>query len=162
FHVATGNVRVANAVASGARTAVNNPIRTLADTSMKLGAMAYKLPQEALHLVTNNPVWNLVSTGVSFIPGIGQVIGAGMGALHAIGAGASLHDIALRAARQSLPGQPVSGIAFDIAVGILLKGQRPDAAALKVARDNVPGGAAGKAAFDVATSLILGKSHSAV
>ncbi len=144
---------------SVAKAAVHNPVTRLAEDAVREASKLTRLPQAALGLVTRTPVFQLVAQGVSYIPGIGQVVGAGMGALAAIGQGASMADIGLRAARGALPGQPASTAAFDIAVGILLKGQKLDATALKLARDRVPGGAYGKAAFDTAVNLIVGRSH---
>ena len=101
------------------------------------------------------PVWNIAQTGVSFIPGVGSAVSAGMAAAAALGRGESLKDIGLAAAKNALPGGPLAAAAFDVAIG-LANGKNIGAAALAAARSRVPGGDLGKAAFDAAISVSQG------
>lgn len=105
--------------------------------------------------VTGNPLWNIAQTGVSFIPGVGQGVSAGMAAASKIGRGASLADIGLAAARGAIPGGPAAQAAFDIAHGAL-RGHGLSASAMRALRAQVPGGAAGRGAFDAAVALQSG------
>ncbi len=118
-----------------------------------------QVAQKALNVVTNNPVWSVAQTGVSFIPGIGQAVSSGMAVASAVGRGVAAHDLALTAAKNALPGGPIAATAFDVAVG-LIKGGNVNAASLAAARNQIPGGALGRAGFDLAVSLLLGKSVS--
>lgn len=126
-------------------------------TAIKLHTDALKLAKHALKGVTNNPLWDIVATGASFIPGIGSAVSAGMAAAAAIGRGASLKDAAIAAVKNALPGGPVAAAAFDIAVGVA-HGDRIDQIALNTVRNQLPGGALGKAAFDAGLEVIKTKS----
>lgn len=106
--------------------------------------------------ITNNPAWNIAATGVSFIPGVGQGVSAGMAAAAAAGRGESLRDIGLAAAKNALPGGPVAAAAFDVALGVA-KGQKLDQIALNTVRNQLPGGPAAKAAFDVGLRAARGE-----
>lgn len=108
--------------------------------------------QSVAKVVTNNPVWDVVATGVSFVPGVGTAISAGMAATAAVGRGETAANIALAAAKGAIPGGPVAAAAFDIAVGVA-KGERLDSVALLAVRDAIPGGAAAKLAFDTGLTL---------
>ncbi|MBX3128386.1 MAG: LysM peptidoglycan-binding domain-containing protein [Polyangiaceae bacterium] len=105
--------------------------------------------------LSKSPLWNVAQTGVSFIPGVGQGVSAGMAAAAALGRGESARDIALSAARGAIPGGPLAQAAFDVAVGAA-RGQRLDEAALGAAREQLPGGAAARAAFDAGVALAQG------
>lgn len=136
---------------------VGKTVENLASDAVKVAGVPLHVAQGALNLITHNPVWDVAQGAISFVPLIGQAVSSGMAIAAQIGKGGSALDFALAAAKGALPGQPVSGYAFDVAVGLLLKGQRLDAKALELARSQVPGGELGKRAFDLAVSIILGK-----
>src|SRR5882672_3468516 len=48
-------------------------------------SVPYEVSRKALEGVTNNPLWNAAQTGVSFIPGIGQGVSAGMAVAAGVG-----------------------------------------------------------------------------
>lgn len=115
--------------------------------------------QKGLHVITDNPLWDMAQTGASFIPGIGSAVSAGMASAAAIGKGKSLADVGLAAARGALPGGAMTQAAFDIGVGAL-KGKRLDKVALGAIRRQLPGGPMAKGAFDAAIATIEGaKPH---
>jgi hypothetical protein len=103
--------------------------------------------------ITNNPLWKIAQTGVSFIPGLGQAVSAGMASAAALGRGESLTDIGLAAARGALPGP--AQIAMDIAIGAL-KHQNLGELALREVREQLPGGDVAKGAFDAAIAIAHG------
>jgi nucleoid-associated protein YgaU len=115
------------------------------------------LAQQGLSVLTQNPVWDIARTGVSFIPGVGSAVSAGMSAAAAVGAGKGLKDIALAAAKGAIPGGPAVQAAFDVGLG-MLEGKSPGDAVLAAVRDQVPGGDVGRAAFDAATQIAKGKA----
>src|ERR1041385_89052 len=92
----------------------HNPI---VEAAIRLHTSVLKLAKGALKGVTNNPLWNIAATGLSFIPGIGQAVSAGMAAAAALGRGMNLKDAALAAARNALPGGPLAAAAFAAARG---------------------------------------------
>jgi len=110
------------------------------------------LVQHGLSELTQNPLFNIAQTGVSFIPGVGTAVSGGMAAAAAVGRGESLNDIALDAAKGALPGGPLAQAAFDIAVGVAKGGNLSDAATHAL-REQVPGGEIGKAAFDAGMAV---------
>lgn len=117
--------------------------------------------QKGVGAITNNPLWDIARTGVSFIPGVGTAVSAGMAGASAIGRGESLKDIALSAAKGAIPGGPAAQAAFDVALG-LAKGKNVTDAILEGARNQLPGGDLGKAAFDAATAIAKGKAFDQV
>jgi hypothetical protein len=112
--------------------------------------------QKGVGVITNNPLWDIARTGVSFIPGVGTAVSAGMAGASAIGRGDSLKDIGLAAAKGAIPGGPAVQAAFDVALG-LAKGKNVTDTILSAARAQVPGGDLGKAAFDAANAIARGK-----
>lgn len=114
------------------------------------------LVKGALHAVTNNPVWDIVATGASFIPGIGSAVSAGMATAAAVGRGLSLKDAAILAAKNALPGGPLAAAAIDVAIGVA-QGHKIDEIALSVVRDQLPGGHLEKAIFDTTIAVAKGK-----
>lgn len=111
-----------------------------------------QLAQQGIKAVTNNPLWDVARTGVSFIPGVGTAVSAGMAGAAAIGRGESAQNIALAAAKGAIPGGPIVQAAFDVGIG-LANGKRVDDVILAGVRSQVPGGALGAAAFDTAIAL---------
>lgn len=109
--------------------------------------------------LTNNPIWDIARTGVSFIPGVGQAVSAGMAGAAALGRGESLKDIALSTARGAIPGGPAVQAAFDIGKG-LVTGKSPSEAVLAAVLDKVPGGELGKAAALASIAIAKGQSLS--
>jgi nucleoid-associated protein YgaU len=107
------------------------------------------------NVITNNPIFDIVKTGVSFIPGVGTAVSSGMSALAAIGRGQSLKDIALEAAKGALPGGAVTRAALDIGLGAI-QGKNLGDLALQTLRKQVPGGELGKAAFDAGAAIAKG------
>lgn len=119
--------------------------RVLQDVTRQVGKIASSLPKtlekatalgdralrSALSHVVNNPVWDIARTGVSFIPGVGAGVSAGMAATAAYGRNQSARDIALAAARGALPGGDLAKLAWDVGVG-LGKSPRLDRAAVQV------------------------------
>lgn len=122
----------------------------------KLASAAWGLQRDVLHTLTDNPIWDIAQTGISFIPGIGQAVSAGMATAAAVGKGKALADIALAAAKGAVPGGPLIQAAFDIGVG-LAQGQPLGDLALNELRNQVPGGELGKAAFDAARAVASGQ-----
>jgi nucleoid-associated protein YgaU len=123
-------------------------------------AGAENLVQQGLKAVTNNPLWDIARTGVSFIPGVGTAVSAGMAGAAAVGRGESLANIGLAAAKGAIPGGPIVLAAFDVGAG-LLSGKNVTDAVLAGVRSQVPGGAIGQAAFDAAVALKNGTALSA-
>jgi hypothetical protein len=113
--------------------------------------------QAAAHAVSANPLWDIAKTGISFIPGVGTAVSAGMSAVAAVGQGKSLKDIGLAAARGAIPGGPAVQAAFDVATG-LIDGKNITEAVISGVRNQVPGGAAGQAAFDAAIAIGKGQN----
>ena len=109
--------------------------------------------QKGLKTITNNPLWKIAQTGMSFIPGIGTAVSAGMASAAAIGRGESLKDIGLAAARGALPAP--AQVAMDVAIGAL-KHQNLGAMALREVRSQLPGGDIAKGAFDAAIAIAHG------
>ncbi len=103
-------------------------------------------------MLTNNPIWDIVKTGASFIPGIGSAVSAGMASAAAFGRGESLADIGLAAARGALPAAAQVGL--DIALGAMKK-HGLGALALQALRHTLPpeAGEAAKGAFDAAVAI---------
>ena len=116
---------------------------------------AARLLKEGNKQLTQNPLWDAARTAVSFIPGLGTGVSAGMAAAAALGRGEGIKDVALSAARGAIPGGPAVLAAYDVGVGIA-HGQSMTTAALLAAREQVPGGAIGRAAFDAGTVLSHG------
>lgn len=112
---------------------------------------AMKALQAGAKQLKADPSFNVMLTGASFVPGLGQV-SAGVATAVALGSGESMKDAALAGARQAIPGGPAAKAAFDLAVG-LAKGKKLSDAALLAAREQLPGGPAGKAAFDAGLLL---------
>jgi hypothetical protein len=139
------------AVASVAK-AVGSGVASVAKAGYGLASQGTNLLQQGLKAISNNPLWNIVQTGASFIPGVGTAVSAGMAGAAAIGRGESLKNIGLSAARNAIPGGPAVQAAFDVAHG-LLGGKNVTDAVLQAARSQVPGGAAGQAAFDAAVAI---------
>lgn len=121
----------------------------------------HQLALKGAALLSKNPAWDIVQTGVSFIPGVGQAVSGGMAAAAALGNGASLRDAAIKAAKNALPGGPAVAAAFDVATG-MVQGKKFSDAFLDAARDQVPGGELGRAAFDAARAIAGGESLSSV
>ncbi len=113
--------------------------------------------QKGLHLITDNPIWKIAETGAAFIPGIGQAVSAGMASAAAIGRGASLKDIALSAARGSLPAEAQVGL--DVAVGAIHGHGIHLPHDLAAIRAHLPGGDLAKGAFDAIVALRKGWSR---
>lgn len=146
--------RAAKTVTRPLRAAVENVAhaQVLRDVTEKVSRMALQGPliaqatglfhipdtaiQSALKSVTNNPLWDMSRTGVSFIPGVGSAVSSGMAAAAAMGRGASAKDIALAAARGALPGGPLVQTAFDIGVG-LAQNKGLEESALNVAHNQI-------------------------
>lgn len=141
----------------GAVSGAARGVASVAKAGYGLASQGTHLLQEGLHAISNNPLWNIVQTGASFIPGVGTAVSAGMAGAAAIGRGESLKNIALSATRNAIPGGPAVQAAFDAATG-LIQGKNVTDAILQAARQQVPGGAAGQAAFDAAVAI--GKGHS--
>ena len=148
-----------------AATDVAHTVGTLANDAVKVAESVANIPltvvKQTFGAITNNPLWDIAQTGVSFIPGIGTAVSAGMATAAAIGRGAGLKDIALAAAKGALPGGPIAAAAFDIAAGVLLQGKSLDSVALDFVKSKLPGGPIAGVAFDVASAVILGKHASA-
>lgn len=123
--------------------------------SAKAAKKGGKALGKAAGKLTNNPIWDIAQTGVSFIPGVGTAVSAGMAGAAAVGRGASLANIGLAAARGAIPGGTLAQAAFDVGVG-LAKGDPVDQAALGAIRNQIPGGAAGRAAFDAGRQIAAG------
>lgn len=156
-HESTGFLHdLGSAVSTVAHAVTHNPVADLASKAISVVNIPLHIAQQALNVITHNPIWDAAQSVMSFVPLIGTAVSSGMSIAATIGKGGSMQDIALAAAKGALPGQPISGYAFDVAVGLLLHG-KPDAAALEFARNQVPGGEIGKHAFDLAVSIILGK-----
>jgi len=151
---------IVHAVSSVART-VASPVASVAKAAYGLASQGTHLLQSGLHAITNNPLWDIAKTGISFIPGVGTAVSAGMAGAAALGRGESLANIGLAAARGALPGGAVTQAAFDAAIG-LAKGRNVTDAILQAARSQVPGGEVGKAAFDAATAIAKGHALSDV
>lgn len=117
-----------------------------------LGAIA-----PVLGAITQNPLFDIVKTGVSFIPGVGTAVSAGMGALAAAGRGQGLTDIALQAAKSAVPGGPAVQSALDVAIGAL-QGRDVADSVLATIKDKLPGGEIAKAVFDAGTAIARGQS----
>lgn len=138
---------------------VARPLAPIADAAYKTAEKVVGAHKDALRVALNNPVAQVAAMAASYVPGIGTGAASAIGALAAIGRGASLQDAALAAARASLPGQPASGAAFDLASGVLLKGQRLDAAGLAALREALPGGPAAQVGFDAALAAWRGRAE---
>lgn len=93
----------------------------------------------AIRDVTDSPLWKIVQTGVSLVPGIGTAVSIGMSAAYAYGHHLSLGDSIMETARGLLPGGVAANTAFDIAVG-LVEGQSLEEAAINAAREQLPPG----------------------
>ncbi len=106
--------------------------------------------------VLDNPLFDMARTGVSFIPGVGTAVSAGLGALAAAGRGASLSDMALEAAKSAIPGGPAVKAAVDIGLGAM-QGRNVSDQVLEQVRSQLPGGELAKAAFDAATAIGKGQ-----
>jgi nucleoid-associated protein YgaU len=117
--------------------------------------------QSAAHAVTDNPIWDIAQTGISFIPGVGTAVSAGMASAAAIGRGASLADVGLAAAKGSLPGGPITAAALDMAVGAI-QGHNLGDTALKTLRSQIPGGDLAKGAFDAGVAIMRNMTTSEV
>jgi hypothetical protein len=59
-----------------------------------------------------------VQTVVSFVPGVGQGISAGLGASLALAQGQSISNALIAAARGAIPGGPMAAAAFDVATAV--------------------------------------------
>jgi hypothetical protein len=140
---------------------IGSAIGSVAKSAYGLASQGEHLLQEGTKALTNNPLWDIARTGVSFIPGVGNAVSAGMAGAAALGRGESLANIALSAAKGALPGGALTAAAFDIATG-LAKGKNVTDAILQAARAQVPGGDIGKAAFDAATAIAQGHALSDV
>lgn len=147
---------VGNAVKS-----VGHAIGSAASGVAKGVSSVANVVQKGVGAITNNPLWDIARTGVSFIPGVGTAVSAGMAGASAIGRGDSLKDIGLAAAKGAIPGGPAAQAAFDVALG-LAKGQNVTDTILQAAKSQVPGGDLGKAAFDAATAIAKGKAFDSV
>lgn len=112
---------------------------------------ALKAIQVGAKQLKADPSFNVMLTGASFVPGLGQV-SAGIATAVSLGAGESMKDAALAGARAAIPGGPLAKSAFDLGVG-LAKGKKLSDAALLAAREQIPGGPTGKAAFDAGLLL---------
>lgn len=97
----------------------------------------------------------LIAPIASTFPGIGTAAGAALTVAAEIGAGHSLKDAAIAAARNSVPGGVLGKAAFDVGVG-LASGQRIDTALLASARKALPNDAA-RAAMDLGVAAIKRK-----
>lgn len=106
--------------------------------------------------ITSSPLWNVLQTGASLVPGIGTAVSVGMGMAYAYGHDLSLKDAALAAARDALPGGPAAKAGFDMAVGIA-SGDTVTDAAIAAARNQVPAGPA-RDAFDAGVAAAKGKN----
>jgi peptidoglycan hydrolase-like protein with peptidoglycan-binding domain len=91
-----------------------------------------------------------------FVPGVGQGVGAALGAAGALAEGKPITEAMVAAARGALPGGALAQGAFDTAVS-LAQGRSLSAAALDAARKALPGGALARAAFDTAVAIAEGK-----
>jgi len=91
-----------------------------------------------------------------FVPGVGQGVGAALGAAGALAEGKPITEAMVGAARGALPGGALARGAFDTAVS-LAHGKSLSTAALEAARKAVPGGALARAAFDTAVAITEGK-----
>jgi len=141
--------------------AISRAASSVTRTASKWGSAALHATQSGLRAVTNNPIWNMAATGMSFVPGFGTAVSAGMATAAAIGRNESIKDAALAAAKNALPGGPVAAAAFDVAIGVA-KGQRLDTIAINTARNQLPGGPAAKAAFDAGINAVRQKSFAGV
>ena len=108
-----------------------------------------------LKAVTDSPLWSIVQTGASFVPGIGTAVSVGMSVAYAYGHDISWKDAALSAARAAVPGGPAGQAGFDIAVA-LASGESASDAALSAARNQLPPGYA-QMAFDQGVAVAKGK-----
>lgn len=147
--------RAAKGVAKGVGGAAKGVAKGVGGAAKGVAKVASTVARPVGEL-SKSPLWNIAQTGVSFIPGVGQGVSAGMAAAAALGRGQSVRDIALQAARGAIPGGPVAQAAFDVAVGAV-RGQRIDRAALGAVREQLPGGEAARAAFDAGVALAEGK-----
>lgn len=151
---------IVHAVSSVART-VASPVSHAVSSVGGLISQGTHLLQGGLKALTNNPLWDIAKTGISFIPGVGTAVSAGMAGAAALGKGASLADIGLAAARGAIPGGAITQAAFDVATG-LAKGQNVTDSILQAARSQLPGGDVAKAAFDAATAIAKGQALNTV
>lgn len=168
----TGSIfgSIAHAVGSVAR-AVTHPARTVSQAAHTVGHAVthplaaardvYHTADDALGTIrsvagvlTNNPIWDIATSGASFIPGIGTAVSSGMAGAAAIGRNASLADIGLAAARGAIPGGPLVQAGFDVALGAI-RGHNLTPTLLHAVRAQLPaiGGDAIKGAFDAAVAI---------
>jgi hypothetical protein len=92
---------------------------------------------------------------ISFVPGVGAGINAAIAAGTAIARGESITDAVAAAAKNALPGGPLTAKAFDVAWSIgksVIEGKPLDEAAVAATRAALPDGAA-QVAFDTALAL---------
>lgn len=98
---------------------------------------------------------------VSFVPGVGTAIGAGLNATSALAQGKSLKDIGLAAASGAVPGGALAlqgvNIASDVVKGKNVLGVVKERG-LAYVRQSVPGGQLGQSAFNVAVGVAHGKN----
>lgn len=132
--------------------AIQHPGRTLRDASKVFKVMA--------------PVFDVASSGVAVIPGIGSGLGSGLATLGAVARGDSAEQIALSAAMGALPGGALVKMAAGGAVGTakgVIRGKSLGASLMAGGRGAIsqaPGGklvrAAGRAAFNAGGDIVQG------
>lgn len=145
-----------------ASSAVSTVAHAASDVVQTVSPVA-SLMVEAVGVVTKNPLWDVVKTGASFVPGIGTAVSSGMAIAAGIGSGESVGNIMLKAAREALPGGPIVKLGWDVGVGLAGKAldsadvKTAEAELVKVAKENGANQADAVAALHSAIEAVTAK-----
>ncbi len=122
-----------------------------------LRAVANRALAPAVQIVHSiSPLLPYAQAVASLVPGVGQGVGAALGAAQVLADGRPITDAAIAAVRGAVPGGPIGKLAFDTAWG-LVEGRPVATAALGALRNQVPGDLP-KKAFDTAVALATART----